>query len=211
MKQTLLVAFSLFLIGHLRAQVGPTEFMAGDKYLHYQHSFGQQLKPASRFGWQHIATLIKRYNTDTEKKGMPDELMNQAYITARINNLLSLKGGVFYTNVGGYQPTLGLQLFMHKKDWIIVVAPRTDIVKNGSYEVFAMVEFSPSSSKSTRLYTRLQAMSNANKEYHNRSYQMIRVGLDVKGFRIGGGLTLDEYGTSDKIHYNTGVFIRRML
>lgn len=212
MKQLLVLIISIFLIlEKSNAQVGPIELMGGDHYLHYQHSLGQQLKAESKFGWQHIATLIKQYNTNTEKGGMPDELMNQAYLTFRLHSLLSLKGGLFYTNVGGYQPTIGIQFFLHRGDWVIVAAPRADLVKNRSYELFTMVEFSPTLTKNVKLYTRLQAMSNVSKEGHNRSYQLARVGVDLKGFQIGAGVTLDEYGTNRKVHVNSGVFVRKML
>ena len=142
---------------------------------------------------------------------MSDELMNQAYLTFRIHQMFSLKGGLFYTNVGGYQPAVALQFFHRHKDWILVAAPRVDLVKNGAYELFLMAEFSPSITKKIKLYTRLQAMSNVSKEGHNRSYQLARIGLDIKNFQVGGGVTLDEYGEEGKLHVNTGVFVRRML
>lgn len=183
--------------------------MAGNKYLHYQHSLGQSLKPGSRFGWQHIATLLKRHNTKAGKGDLPDELMNQGYLTVRLHPLLSLKGGLFYTNAGGYQPSMGIQFFFHNKNCVVVVAPRAGFEKKGAYELFTMMEYTPPVSKSLKLYIRLQAMSNASRESHNRSYQLVRVGVDMKGFQAGGGLTLDEYGTSGKVHSNAGLFVRR--
>ena len=211
MKQLFSVLITMMVLDKTHAQLGPVEFVAGDQYLHYQHSIAHSFKPNSNFGWQHIATLIKRYNTNMEKGGFPDELMNQAYVTVRIHPVLSLKGGLFYTNVGGYQPTIGLQFFAHKKNWTAILAPRVDVVANGSYEMFVMVEFSPSLSQKIKLYTRLQAMSNFGKENHNRSYQQLRIGFEVKGFQLGGGVTLDEYGALSKVYSNTGVFLRRMF
>lgn len=211
MKRLFFLINAVIVFKNAKAQLGPLELMAGGKYVHYQHSIGQPLKPDARFGWQHIATFIKRYNVNAERGGMPDELMNQAYVTFSLHRLLTLKSGLFYTNAGGYQPTAGLQFLWHNKDWTVIAAPRIDIVKNGAYELFAMAEFSPSIGKKLKLYARVQAMSNASKKSHNRSYQLLRVGLEVKGFQIGGGLTLDEYGTSGKVHRNSGVFVRRML
>ncbi len=211
MKRLLFVIAAFNILQNAKAQVGPIELMAGDKYLHYQHSLGQSLKPESKFGWQHIATFIKRYKVNADKGGMSDELMNQGYMTYRLNSLITLKGGLFYTNVGGYQPTLGVQFFWYNKDWVVIAAPRIDIIKNGTYEMFSMVEFSSSIGRSMKLYTRLQAMSNVGNAGHNRSYQLLRVGVELKGFQVGGGITLDEYGSSGKVYYNSGIFVRKML
>ncbi|HZH65346.1 MAG TPA: hypothetical protein VEY10_10685 [Flavisolibacter sp.] len=211
MKQLFFTICTIIFLQSVKAQLGPVELMTGHNYFHYQHSFAQPLKPDSRLGWQHIATLIKRFNAYPEKGELPDELMNQSYLTFRFHQLLTAKGGLFYTNVGGYQPTIGLQFFWHNKHWVAIASPRIDIIKNGSYELFTSVEFSTSIGKDIELYSRLQAMSNISKESHNRSYQLVRVGVEIKGFQLGGGLTLDEYGTSGKVHYNTGLFLRRMF
>lgn len=209
--KSIFFVFIFFLLQNLQAQTGSVELMAGDKYLHYQHSISQSMKPGSKWGWQHIATFIKRFRTDPEKGGMPDELMNQGYLTFRVHTLLSVKAGLFYTNAGGYQPTAGLQFFRRKKDITAIINPRLDIRKNGSFELFTMLEFTPSLTRRTRLYTRMQAMTNITRGSHTRSYQMLRVGLTVKGFQVGGGLTLDEYGTTGKVHFNSGLFIRRIF
>lgn len=206
---TLIHLFAVW--NHVSAQAGPAELMAGNKYIHYQHSISQSFNSGAVFGWQHIATLIKRYNTNVEKKGFPDELMNQAYITATISQSISLKGGLFYSNAGGFKPSVGLQFFRHKKDWVVILSPRADIGKLAAYELFVLTEFTPAVSQKMRLYFRVQAMSNVGSKQHNRSYQQVRIGFDTGGFQIGGGVTLDEYGTSDAMHYNAGVFIRKML
>lgn len=211
MKQLFSLLATLVFIQNTSAQLGPIECMTGNHYLHYQHSLGQKIKPGSKLGWQHIATLIKPYKTDIEKGGIPDEIMNQVYLTYQVHHLFSFKGGLFYTNFGGYLPTFSLQFFMRKKNWTTIVAPRMDFARKNNYEVFALVEFTPSLSQDIKLYTRLQGMSNFNKETHNRSYQQLRVGLTVKDYEVGAGLTLDEYGTLRRLHYNTGVFVRKML
>lgn len=211
MKQLFFVFISVFILQNTWAQLGSIEVMGGNRYFQYQHSLSQYMKAESRFGWQHIATLVKRYNANTETVKMPDELMNQAYLTFRLHPYLLLKGGLFYTNAGGYQPALGMQFTIRKKDWAVVMAPRIDINKNGSYELFTLVEFSPSITSKTKLYTRLQAMSNFSSANHNRSYQQARIGVETRSFQLGGGITFDQYGTTGKQHCNSGIFIRRLL
>ncbi len=194
-----------------KGQIGPLEFMAGDRYLHYQHSVSRSFKPESTVGWQHIATLVKRYNTRIEKGGMQDELMNQAYLTLQIHQLLVIKGGLFYTHIGGYQPSVGLQFSSRNKHLSTMLSPRVDLTANGSYEMFAMFEYFPSLSQNKKLYTRLQAMSNFSADHHNRSYQQLRVGVSINTFQVGAGITFDQYGTSGTIYCNSGVFVRRVF
>lgn len=199
-----------FLFYAAVAQTGPAELMAGDKYMHYQHSLAQSFSPESRTGWQHIATLIKRYDKAGGKTKLADELMNQVYITAQLSPVFSVKGGLFYTNIGGFKPSAGIQVFIHKKNWRLLLSPRADIAKKASYELFTMAEFTPVVAAEIKLYIRLQAMSNAG-VHHNRSYQLLRLGIERKGFQYGAGITTDEYGTNGIIHVNTGVFIRKLF
>ncbi|HEV7330189.1 MAG TPA: hypothetical protein VGN63_04045 [Flavisolibacter sp.] len=211
MKSLLAVVIAVLFIQNIHAQLGPLELMAGDKYLHYQHSLEQPVKPDSPWGWQHIVTLIKSFRTKTEKGTIPDELMNQGYLTFRLHPLLSLKGGLFYTNATGYRPSFSVQTTLHRKNWLVVFAPRVDIEKMGAYELMALVEYMPTIAGNTKLYSRIQAMSNIDREKHNRSYQQFRIGLEKKGYQFGAGLTLDEYGTGGAVHFNSGIFIRRMF
>jgi hypothetical protein len=211
MKHAFTLLLFVFVSAKMSAQIGPAELMVGHRYIHYQHSLSNSIKTNSKIGWQHIATLIKRYNTNTEKNGLPDELMNQVYLTARINSFMAIKGGLFYTNVGGFKPSIGLQFMVRKKSWMAIASPRVDIARNAAYEMFAVAEYTPSLSANTRLYARLQAMSSINARQHNRSYQQIRIGAECNGFQFGGGLTLDEYGTNRTVYYNKGIFIRKVL
>jgi hypothetical protein len=208
-KGYIFTCFTIWVL-NTEAQKGPGEVMLGSDYLHYQHSLAQSFNATSRFGWQHIATFIDRYKTNNEKGGFPDELMNQAYVTFRLSKIFSIKGGLFYTNKTGFKPSAGAQLFITKKNWTFLLSPRVDVVKKGSYELFSLLEFSPSLSGELNLYLRLQAMSNAAKK-HNRSYQLLRIGLQHKRLQYGVALNFDEYGQDGTVYVNSGVFIRRIL
>ncbi len=209
MKYTLLLIAVLTYFQKTYAQTGSAEVMAGHSYLHYQHTLAQSLKPDSRLGWQHVATVVKRYNHSGTKERLPDELMNQAYLSVRLTPSIAFKSGLFYTNGGGYKPAIGLNYFLRKKDYSIALSPRVDVAKKGAYELFAAAEVYPPLTTSLRFYARLQAMTNMRGTHHNRSYQLVRIGIDVKGIQLGGGLTLDEYGNGKPMHYNAGLFIRK--
>lgn len=209
MKCTLLSFLFIALAQHAAAQKGSAELMAGHQHLHYQHSLTQQFSPQSKLGWQHIATLIKRYQPEKGKAGHADELMNQAYLAYTFTKWLAVKGGLFYTNVGGYKPSLAVQFtFVHKNGAVLLV-PRVDMAKEKAYELFFVSEYFVPAFAKTRLVARIQAMSNFSSTQHNRSYQLIRLGIDINDLQFGGGLTLDEYGTNRTVHYNTGFFVRK--
>lgn len=195
----------------VKAQSGNLDLMAGHEYLHYQHSVVYVFKNNSGVGWQHLAALIKRYEADEKYPTLKDELMNQVYLTARLSNSFTIKGGLFYTNVGGFKPSVSVQYSIVKSNWLMIVSPRADVVKNGAFEMFLAAEYKPAISSNLRLYTRLQAMTSITRIQHNRSYQLIRLGVEFKKLQFGAGLTLDEYGKKKNAHYNSGLFVRKMF
>lgn len=208
MKRSYFSVLIIFILQRAEAQKGSAELMAGHHYLHYQHSITQVFSPLSKWGWQHMATLAKRYQPIKEKTGYTDELMNQAYLSYGLSQWLTIRGGLFYTNAGGYKPSLGMQFLLAHKHGVFLIAPRADLVRKGSYELFLFGEYFIPAVATTRFVARVQAMSNVGAT-HNRSYQLIRLGIDRNQLQLGGGLTLDEYGTTNIVYLNAGIFIRK--
>jgi hypothetical protein len=210
MKHKLFFLAFILLCSKIYAQKGNLEIMTGDAYLHYQHSFTGEIKPGSIVGWQHIATLIKQYETNPEKGGLPDEVMNQFYVTLKASKAISLKGGLFYTNATGFKPSAAVQFLFGKNNWVMVISPRIDIMKNPSYELFLVTSYTKPVNDLWKLYFRLQAMTSVAR-FHNRSYQLARVGVSYKGLQFGAGLNFDEYGRNKKVYNNLGIFIQAAL
>lgn len=209
MKQFFTLAAIFFHVIPATAQLkGNAEFMPGHRYIHYMHSLSHPLSQGSAWGWQHIATFIKPYQTEKRKPGQTDELMNQLYLTRKLAGPLSLKGGFFYTNTGGYMLSTGIQLLVQTKDWLLVVSPRADIAPRKNYELFLLTEYAFPARSQNRWFVRVQAMSNAGVK-HNRSYQLLRTGINIKTMQLGAGITFDEYGTGNPLYCNTGFFIRK--
>jgi hypothetical protein len=207
--KTLLCVFIIVANQTALAQSGNAELMVGNQYLHYMHSITKPMTSSSKLGWQHIATLIKRYQPVKEKQGYADELMNQAYVSYNFSKLFSLKGGLFYTNTAGYKPTLGIQLLLPHKNGTVIISTRADLTTKPAYELFISSEYFLSPPGRVRPVIRVQAMSNASTVKHNRSYQFIRLGADINNLQFGGGLTIDEFGNNHTLHYNAGFFIRK--
>ncbi|RYZ23012.1 MAG: hypothetical protein EOO16_06780 [Chitinophagaceae bacterium] len=210
MKRSFILLAALAAGTVVRAQAGPVELMAGHRSLHYQHSFSKSFG-ATGYGWQHIATLIKVYRGGDKSAAWSDELMNQVYITRRLNRWLEIKGGLFYTNAAGYTPTIGLQLAKRLGPWTLAAAPRINIDKTPAAELFALAEYAPASDGGLRPYLRLQLMSNRGTRQHNRSYQQVRIGAQLAAVQAGLGITFDEFGPASAVYVNTGLFVRRVF
>lgn len=209
MKQVIILTSLLLTLQASTAQSGNADIMTGHEYLHYQHSLSYHFTKGSGLGWQHIAALVKRYERDEKNPLFKDELMNQVYLTARLSNSFTLKGGLFYTNAGGYKPSVSIQYMARKENWLVIISSRADLVKNGAFEMFLASEFKPAISEKLRLYSRFQAMTSITTRQHNRSYQFFRLGVETKALQFGIGLTVDEYGKNKTVQYNSGIFIRK--
>ncbi|MBL0882654.1 MAG: hypothetical protein IBJ16_04790 [Chitinophagaceae bacterium] len=207
----ILMAILLFFTGAIHAQNVPVELMLGNEYLNYQHSIHRKIATGSRFGWMHISNMVRRYETNTLKGGRPNEMMNQGYLTVRIHPKITFMGGFFYTPVTDIKVSLVTQ-FAHKtKNWFMIVSPRFDAGKKNAYELFGLLEYQPTLTTKTKLYSRFQFMTNHGNSGHNRSYQQLRIGIDKKAIQFGIGITIDQYGTSTDITTNSGLFIRKLM
>jgi hypothetical protein len=137
--------------------------------------------------------------------------MNQGYLRFNISPAFSVMAGYFYATVPDFGASVALQYFKKHKDWLFVLSPRIDIKKNGAYEIFGLAEYRPSIGRQLKLYSRIQAMSSFGPYAHNRSYQRIRLGIDVANFQFGAGLNIDEFGPDPLVKYNAGLFLRKEL
>lgn len=187
------------------------EGMAGNEYLFYQHLIVKKFSPESPFGVMHIANVSSLYETDITKGGRPNEIMNQAYLTTTLSKSFTLLTGMFYTNVTGIRLAAGVQYALPFKNGLWVTVPRVDIKHRGAVEIMSMLELQPPLSDKTKLYIRLQAMSNYGPYHHNRSYQRFRFGVSIRKTQIGVGVNINEYGSASKAHVNTGIFLRKEI
>ena len=185
------------------------EGLAGNDYLFYQHLIAKKISDKSPFGIMHIANVSSFYQSNKVKKAA--EVMNQAYITSKLNRSLTLLTGIFYSNATNVRVAAGIQYAAVFKNGLWVTVPRIDVMKKGSVELMSMLELQPTIKEHTKLYVRLQAMSNYGPQQHNRSYQRVRLGVTIKGTQVGVGMNFDEYGKDPKVYVNTGIFLRKEI
>jgi hypothetical protein len=202
--------FAFFYAGFAGAQQMPAEIMIGNKYFYYQHSIAKSLPAESRFGIKHIASIVAPYGSSKEAKRpmQPQELMNQVYLTYRVNSIVSAMGGMMYTTVGKIKPSVAVQFAKRFKSGVWVLVPRMDIADRGAFELFGLFEYKPSIRERVKLYTRIQFMSSYGPFDHNRSYQQFRLGIEKNRAQFGLAFQSDEYGAKPLVLKNAGVFVR---
>ena len=202
----LLVLFSTTAV----AQTGNVELMPGNRYFHQMHSVEFPLNASRKFSWQQLGTIIKYYDKGSGKNLPKDELMNQSYLVYNLSEKLAVKSGLFYTNVGGYQPSVAVQFKWKLKQGILLLSPRANLSRVQAYELFSLVEYKLGADKKMPVVVRYQGMSSVGLKGHNRSYQAFRLGMQVKKNQLGAGITLDEFGKENRIYSNFGLYFRRV-
>lgn len=211
MKQFVHTIMGCMITAAAFAQRIPIEVQVGDQYILYQHTISKPIKPGSRFGVVHLANITDWYNNDVQKNGMKNEVMNQGYISYRLNNAFTVLGGFFYTNAAGLHGSAAVQFMQKGDNWLFVISPRVDLKNDGAVELFGMFEYRPSLSANLKLYTRIQGMTSHGPSHHNRSYQRLRLGLDAWNTQFGFAFTMDEYGAGPVVKTNTGIFLRKEI
>jgi hypothetical protein len=200
--------------GPVLSQNIPVEAMIGNKNYWYQHILMRKFSSESKVGFFNVSSLYAFY--DGSKR---NELMSQSYLTYSVVNWVTVSVGSFYSSKPGFSPSFAIQFIKKKNNFFLLAVPRIDLKKQPTYDAMVMAEFKPLLSERTRLYFRIQLMSNYNswsqiKEFsysHNRSYQNVRVGISTKRIQLGIALNADEYGQESKAFLNAGAFVRTEL
>lgn len=201
----MIVAATMTYLSMANAQSIPVETFIGAKNYWYQHVVVKQL-PEKRLGFFHVSSLYAFYD-----KTRGEELMSQSYITYALVPGIKLAVGSFYANVPGFSPSAAIQFYKKVDDLTILVVPRADLSSKPAVETMIMLEFRPRLTRTVGLYARVQAMSSMVNARHNRSYQSMRLGIDIKKVQFGLALSIDEYGPETVTRHNSGVFIRTEL
>jgi hypothetical protein len=178
------------------------EVMPGNGNYWYQHSISRQLEK-SRLGFFNASSTCFFYKSEDV------EIMSQSYLTFRLNKTFKLSLGTFYATAPRLKPSVNLHFRRSGKNWTLLLVPRIDVYRNGSYDLFFSLEHNPQIRGNTALYVRLQAMSNYTGKRHNRSYQLLRVGLDYEKMQFGLGINFDSLGEVMRYYCNYGFFLKR--
>lgn len=200
----LFIAGLIGLTGPLLSQPIPIETMAGQHNFWLQQVVSKQMNN-SRWGYFNVSSLHAFYDET------PEELMSQSYLTYKVNQGIKLGVGTFYASAPGFSPSVNIQFAHQGKNHFILAIPRVDLTHKPAYDIMAMAEFFPALNKQLKLYSRIQTMFNYTNQYHNRSYQNIRLGLDFDAFQAGIAANFDAYGRNITYTANYGIFFRKPI
>lgn len=189
----------------LKAQPIPVELMMGNKYGTVNLVFSRNLSQNSRLGFFHMNTVQFDYNDKLKNSFILQDLM---YVETFKN--LRIAGGVAYSK-GGFNPTAGLQYVYSGKTLVFLCAPRVNIETDPSYDLMTIVQYKPAINDKIKLFTRVQMLNLFNSGGNIKSYQWMRLGLEVKGFQFGLAANLDEYGPNTGVESNFGLFLRKEI
>jgi hypothetical protein len=179
--------------------------MAGNKYGTVNLSFSRNFSQTSKFGFFHMNTVQFDYKDETKNSFILQDL---AYYEVIKN--LRIAGGVAYSK-GGFDPTAGLQYVFSGKKFLFLFAPRVNIESDPSYDIMTILQYKPQINDRIKLYTRFQMLNLFNSEGNIKSYQWLRLGLEVKGIQFGLAADFDEYGPDPVVETNVGVFLRKEI
>jgi hypothetical protein len=187
------------------AQPIPIELMMGLKYGSVNLAFNRSFSQTSRLGFFHMNTIEFDY-MDADK----NSFIIQDLIYVETFKNLRVAGGVAYSK-GGFDPTAGLQYVYSGKKFLFLCAPRINIESNPSYDIMTILQYKPDINEKVKLFTRLQLLNLFDSGGNIRSYQWMRLGVELKGLQFGLAANLDEYGAHPSVESNFGLFIRKEI
>lgn len=179
--------------------------MAGDAYASVNLVLSKPFAPASRWGVFHQSTLVAGYGEDDEE----DDLAMQSLLTFAPGGRFRLTAGAFYGSVPGVSPTVGMQYLRAGERWFVLVSPRVNVERDPSSSIFSILRYGRGAGPGRRLYLSMQALNTFDAYRHIKSYQWMRVGLDLRGTQFGLGVNFDEDGPKPRVETSIGVFVRR--
>jgi hypothetical protein len=201
---TILLLFILNSV-NIKAQPIPIELALGHKYGSVNLVFSRNFSPKSRFGFFHMNTVQFYYKDEIKNSFLLQDLVYVETIKH-----LRVASGVVYSK-GGFNPTAGLQYLYSGQKFMVLIAPRVNIESNPSYDVMTILQYKPDLNDHLKLFTRVQLLNLFGSEGNIKSYQWLRLGLEMKGIQFGVAANLDEYGPNPSIETNFGLFIRKEI
>jgi hypothetical protein len=203
--KSILLAFFTLLGCNSFSQPIPVELMAGNRYATINVVVDKKFTQSSKLGFFHINTIQIDYRNKLNNDFMMEDLLYFEPVKH-----FRFTGGAFYGHPG-FIPTVGLQYVRGGKDLFLIIAPRINLQKDLEYDIVSILQYNPKLNEKIKLYSRLQLLNLFNSSSNIKSYQWIRLGLEINGIQFGLAADFDEYGPRPKVEHNIGVFIRREI
>lgn len=182
----------------------PVEILFGSRSFYYQHVISKDLNDSG----------LNFFNVSSFDANLSDNQDNHYFITGFLSQKvwkgLSVGFGGEIQGPGSFL-TAGLQYSYFKKNLSIVAFPSVNL--NGIMELsnFALIEYKPKINDKTSAYFRAQFLATTNFSEIFRSYQQLRIGLQLKNYQFGLAANFDQFNVPNIYKNNFGVFIRTLL
>jgi hypothetical protein len=198
-----LIAVILFTVINFaaNAQSANIEAMAGNNNYLFQNTFNARFKD-SNFGFFNTSSLYFYYHPEQT------EVMTQSYLSYKAFPWLTIAAGTFFASAPGFKTSMALQFSKKSKDLFLLIVPRMDVWRDPNFEVMTLLEYRPEITSKVRFYSRAQFMLNQSALQHNRSYENVRMGIQVGNAQVGFAFNRDHYGSERLTAHNIGIFIR---
>ncbi|MCI0921928.1 hypothetical protein [Sphingobacterium rhinopitheci] len=184
------------------------DVITGSRYTMYQLVVNKKFLSIPKLGFFSVTE-----GTSPWKREDTPELMTQAHLTYRLFKGFDILGGMQYTSGGNFRPATALFYAITHRDIFFLLNPKVEFTKNYDSELVTVLEYTPKINKSLNLYSRIQTLYSfvPNSGDHNRSYVILRAGINYKEFTFGPGAHLDWYGPEKLFKNNVGIFVRALL
>jgi len=184
------------------------EALTSNRGVHYQAIINKKFQSIRQLGFFSVTNGVASW----DKEPTPD-IMTQAHLTCTLVKGLDVTSGMQYTPLYGFRPVAGLIYSYASPGLLIVLNPKIDLKKDVATEAMAMCEYKPNISEEWRLYNRIQGLYGfvPKDGVHNRSYIMLRAGLNYKEFSFGAGANFDWYGPVKYNQNSVGAFLNVLI
>jgi hypothetical protein len=165
----------------------------------------KKFSAASKWGFFHMNTIQAFYDrTERNSFIIQDLLFFEAFRNFR------LAGGAFYGKPG-FNPTVGFQYNPVGKKTVFLFAPRINITGEPSFDFMTIFQYKTPINSKLQFFGRFKMLNLFDAKAHIKSYQWVRIGLEVAKFQFGLAANIDEMGPVPNVESNFGVFVRKEI
>lgn len=196
-----LIVATLFV----QAQPAPVDVMFGNKYGSVTFVYSKNFSENSILGFFHINNVEFNYLDKNKNSFIFQDLL----FVETFKNLRAT-AGIAYSKAG-LDPTAGLQYIYASRKLFILCAPRINIESDPSYDMFSIIQYKIPLNEKINLFTKAQLLNLFDADGNIKSYQWLRLGLDMKVIQFGLAFNMDENGPNPTLKTNYGVFVRKEI
>lgn len=202
-----LIGVWVFAMGcqHLAWAQLPVEISVGHSSYYYQHAVAAEFKKERPWGFFHTSSILIPYD-----QHRVNEIMSQSYLSYTLGTVWSTGLGTIFTPLDRVRPSAFLQYFLKGKTTSVLIYPRVDLWKDPNLELMGFIEYKGTDDfRKLKLYARLQYMTTWNPHAHVRSYQYLRLGVNLGNTQVGTAANFDQYGEVATTYCSIGLFMRK--